>query len=228
MLRVKVASLVFVAAIAVSTLARGEGPPPPVLDRTVVRWVARASNGDARPRFITARELAFEARIEALSEGRKLSQPFSDNHVRTAIQRRITEEILAELPVTPAPAPKDVGRYAENARVVIEQQVGGRAALNLAANAEGITAEELNALLRRRARAGYYLDKMVAPMLQPSDAQLREVHRRGDSPFTASPFAEVEEKVRNWYVSARLRSALDSYYRGVRSKVSVELIEWKR
>ena len=83
-------------------------------------------------------------------------------------------------------------------------------------------------MLRRRARAGYYLDKMVAPMLQPSDAELREVHRRGDSPFTASPFAEVEEKVRNWYVSARLRSALDSYYRGVRSKVSVELIEWKR
>ena len=65
-------------------------------------------------------------------------------------------------------------------------------------------------------------------MLQPSDADLREVHRRGDTPFTTSPFAQVEDKVRNWYVSVRLRTALDSYYRGVRSKVSVALIAWRR
>ena len=65
-------------------------------------------------------------------------------------------------------------------------------------------------------------------MLQPSDAELRDVHRRGETPFTSSPFAEVEDKVRKWYLSVRLRSALDSYYRGVQSKVSVELIDWRR
>lgn len=226
--RAKIGFVVFAGVLAFAGRGVAEERTPPAIDRTVVRWAARSSNSNDRPRFIAARELAFEARIEALSEGRKLTQPFSDQHVRAAIQRHITEEILAELPVDPPPAPKDIGRYAEDARVVIEQQVGGRAALNLAANAEGVNAEELNALLRRRARASYYLDKMVAPMLQPSDADLREVHRRGDTPFTTSPFAQVEEKVRNWYVSVRLRTALDSYYRGVRSKVSVALIAWRR
>ncbi len=206
----------------------GAEPVPPSLDRTVVRWATRSAGQDGRPRFISARELAFEARIEAMSEGRKLPQPFNDSHVRAAIQRHVTEEILAELPVDPPPAPRDIGRYAEDARLVIEQQVGGRSQLNLAANAEGITAEELNAMLRRRARATYYLDKMVAPMLQPSESDLREVHRRGDTPYTSAAFEEVEVQVRSWYVTARLRAALDSYYRSVRTKVAIELIRWRR
>jgi hypothetical protein len=220
------------AAETVTPVALAEEPParPSVVDRVVVRWSGRpaATNEAAKPHFITARELAFESRVEALSEGRKLSAPFADKHVRAAIQRHITEEFLADLPVDPAPDPKDIGRYAEQARVVIEQQVGGRAALNGAAAAEGIGAEELNAMLRRRARASYYVDKMVATMLQPSEADLREVHRRGDTPFTAEPFESAVDKVRNWYVSTRLRTALDSYYRGIRTKVTVELIAWKR
>ncbi|MBM4356497.1 MAG: hypothetical protein FJ096_00145 [Deltaproteobacteria bacterium] len=225
--RVKVALLVFASILIAPGPTQGADRRPPSLDRTVVRWALRSASQDGRPRFILARELAFEARIEAMSEGRKFAQAYTDSHVRAAIQRHITEEILAELPVDPAPAPRDVGRYAEDARRAIEQQVGGRAQLNLAASAEGITAEELNALLRRRARATYYLDKMVAPMLQPSESDLREVHRRGDTPFTASPFEEVEESIRSWYVSARLRAALDSYYRSVRTKVMVELIGWR-
>ncbi len=226
MIYAKSTCLLFLGVLA--GVADAAGPEVASLDRTVVRWAARSSDGHAQPHFIGARELAFESRIEGLSEGRELSRPYSDSHVRTAIQRHITEEILAELPVDPPPAPKEVGRYAEGARIAIEQQVGGRVALNLAANLEGITAEELNAMLRRRARASYYLDKVVAPMLQPSEAELREVHRHGDTPFTGSPFVAVEDKVRNWYVSVRLRNALDSYYRSVRTKVSVELIAWRR
>jgi hypothetical protein len=225
--RVKVAALAALFAFGLGSESASEAAPRSY-DRVVVRWATRASGGDARPRFISARQLAFEARIEALSEGRKLAQPFTDGHVRAAIQRRISEEILAELPVEPAPEPRDIGRYAEDARVLIEQQVGGRATLNEAAIAEGITAEELNAMLRRRARASYYLDKMVAPMLQPSEADLREAHRRGDTPFTDQTFEASEARLRSWYVSARLRAALDSFYRGVRTKVSVELVTYAR
>lgn len=217
-----------VPALVFTAVVHAEERPPGALDRVVVRWSARSSAGAAKPRFITARELAFEARIEALSEGRKLTAPFSDKHVRAAIQRHITEEFLAELPVDPAPDPKDIGHYAEDARLVIEQQVGGRAALNGAALAEGIQADGVNAMLRRRARASYYLDKMIAPMLEPSEVDLREVYRRGDSPYTAERFEDVQDKVRNWYVSTRLRAALDSYYRSIRNKVTVQLISWKR
>ncbi len=224
----KAATLLSLALMSGAMVASAEERAPGALDRVVVRWSAKSATGAAKPRFISARELAFEARIEALGEGRKLAQPFLDKHVRAAIQRHITEEFLAELPVEPAPDPKDIGRYAEDARLVIEQQVGGRAALNGAALAEGIGADGVNAMLRRRARASYYLDKMVAPMLEPSEVDLREAHRRGDTPYTAEKFEDAADRVRNWYVSNRLRAALDSYYRGIRNKVTVQLVSWKK
>jgi hypothetical protein len=226
--RVKRLAVALCLSWASAASAQEQRRVPPSIDRVVVRWSTRSSTGVGAPHFITARELAFEARVEALAERRKLAQPFSDKHVRAAIQRHITEVILMELPVEPKPDPKDIGRYAEDARVVIEQQVGGRPALLEAAKAEGITAEELNAMLRRRARASYYLDKMVAPMLEPSELDLREAHRRGDTPYTGQRFEEVQDKVRNWYVSTRLRTALDSYFRNVRSKVTVQLIVWPK
>jgi hypothetical protein len=196
----------------------------PSIDRVVVRWHSRATGGVAKPRFITARELAFEARIEALSDPSPPRAPYADKHVRAALQRHLTETVLAHLPVDPAPTPKQVGNYAENARLIIEQQVGGRAKLNGAAAAEGIVSDELNTLLRRRARASWYLDQMVAPMLAPSDLELRAVHKRGESPFTAQRFEEVEPKLRRWYVSTRLAAALDRYYRAARSRVDVVVI----
>lgn len=194
------------------------------IDRVVVRWHSRATGGVAKPQFITARELAFEARIEALTEGRRLDVPYTDKHVRAALQRHITESILAKLPVDPAPTPKEVGGYAEVARLIIEQQVGGRGKLNKAAASEDVESAELNAMLRRRARASWYLDKMVAPMLKPSDIDLREVHRRGETPFTKLRFRDVEERLRNWYISTHLAAALDRYYRTIRSRVTIRLI----
>lgn len=226
MVSVKRTTLAMLLLISVSATSMATERRPPAIDRTVVRWAMRDSGKDGMPRFITARELAFEARIEAMGEGRQTPQAFGDSHVRSAIQRHIAEQILAQLPVDPPPTPAEVGRYAEDARIAIEQQVGGRPKLNLAANAEGITAEELNAMLRRRARATYYLDKMVAPMLQPSESDLREAHQRGDTPFTSMAFEEAEGELRRWYASARLKAALDSFYRSVRTKVAVAIISW--
>ncbi len=204
--------------------ARAKPTSDPAIDRVVVRWHSRATGGVAKPQFITARELAFEARIEALSERSPPRAPYTDKHVRAALQRHLTETVLTHLPVDPAPTPKQVGNYAENARLIIEQQVGGRAKLNGAAAAEGIVSDELNALLRRRARASWYLDKMVAPMLTPSDLELRAVHKRGESPYTTQRFEDIEPQLRRWYISTRLASALDRYYRAARSRVDVVVI----
>jgi hypothetical protein len=196
-----------------------------VIDRAVVRWSARATGGVDKPRFITARELAFEARVEAMSESLAPDTPYNDKHVRAAIQRHIAETILANLPVDPRPTPRQVADYAEAARLIIEQQVGGRAKLNAAASAEGIVSDELNAMLRRRARASWYLDKMVAPMLRPTELDLREVHRRGNTPFSNDKFDLVQEPLRRWYVSTRMNAALERYFRNVRSRVKITLIE---
>ena len=196
------------------------------LDRVVVRWHSRATGGVTKPRFVTARELAFEARLQALGDGVAPTSPYKNKHVRAAIQHHIAESILASLPVQPKPTPKQIGSYAETARVVIEQRIGGRSVLNRAANREGIDSDELNALLRRRARASWYLDKMVAPMLKPSDIDLREVHRRGETPYTKQAFELVAQPLRNWYVATRLAAALDTYYRSIRSRVTVQLITY--
>jgi hypothetical protein len=117
-----------------------------------------------------------------------------------------------------------VARSAEAARLILEQRVNGRARLHQAANAEGMVAEDLNSLLRRRARASLYLDRMVAPMLEPTEADLREVHRSGESPFTDQPFEQVAPQMRRWLVATRLSTALGQYFRNARSRITLRLI----
>ena len=222
----------WVLLFAVPAAAQSPAADEPIgveqIDRVAVRWHARATGGVASPQFITARELAFEARIEAISEGYgKTGQPFNEKHVRAALQRHITEAILARLPVEPTPTPTQVGTYAEAARVLIEERVGGRQVLNDAASAEGLEAAELNAYLRRRARAGWYLDKTIAPMLKPTELDLRAALQAGESDFTGKRFEDVEELLRNWYISTRLATALDQYFRTIRSRVSVSVIDYE-
>jgi hypothetical protein len=195
------------------------------IDRVVVRWYAQATGGMAKPQFITARQLAFEARIHSMMDPNALGGPYDDKHVRAAIQRHITESMFAALPVDPKPTPKQVGRYAEAARLIIEQNVGGRSRLNAAATAEGISPDELNAMLRLRARASWYIDKMVAPMLTPTELDLREAHERGETPFTKLRFKDVEKQLERWYIETRTAAALDQSYRRARSKLTVMIIE---
>lgn len=201
------------------------------IDHVVVRWSSRATGGVKKPQFITARELAFEARVEALTEGRRRPRAYSNKHVHSAIQHNITETMLASLPVDPRPTPKQVGTYAEAARAILAQRIGngdatiGAKKIDEARRAEGITNKELDAILRRRARASWYLDKMVAPMLRPSELDLREVHKRGETPFTSQKFDVVEKQLRQWYVSTRIASALERYFRNARTRINVFVIE---
>jgi hypothetical protein len=195
------------------------------IDRVVVRWYSQATGGMAKPQFITARQLAFEARIIALMDANALGGPYDDKHVRAAIQRHITEAMFAALPVDPKPTPKQVGRYAEAARLIIEQNVGGRSRLNAAATAEGISPDELNAKLRLKARASWYIDKMIAPMLTPTELDLREAHERGETPFTKQRFKDVQQQLERWYIETRTAAALDQSYRSARSKLTVMIIE---
>lgn len=212
------------------------------IDRTAVRWHAPATGGVTQPQFVSARMLAFLARLEALITGAPSGAPYDSKHVRLALQRHITEVILANLPVEPEPKPKEIADYAEKARNVIERQIAGkqrsaaqrrtdskgtrsgRKLVAAAAVAEGIDAEDLDALLLRRARASWYLDKMVAPMLEPSTADLIAVQRSGQTPYTKVSFAKARSQLRDWYLTTRLAIALDRYYRNVRSTVRVKLI----
>lgn len=220
------------AALAIGILlstvcaaVRSEAEPVP-LDRAVVRFSSRETGGAVAPRFVFERELAFEARLEALAEGdvHAGEPPFRSRHVRAALERHVTETVLSSLAVSPPLAATEIKQRAEEARIALAERVGGVMGLLQAARAEGISDAEVSRLLRRNALASLYLDRMVAPMLGPSDAELRTVHRTQRTPFSGRPFDEIKDSLRRWYVSARLALAVATYYEGLRSRMTLSVL----
>jgi hypothetical protein len=197
---------------------------PVLLDRIVVRWHAPETGGVSRPQFVFERELAFAARIEALADPDAEPGPYHDRHVRAALDRHIAETLLASLPISPVPTPLEVAQRAEGARGALEQRAGGRPRLIAAAVAEGVGSDEFDTVLRREARASLYLDRMVAPMLEPSDFELRALFRAGTTPFKDKSYDAVAPLVKRWYVAQRLAQSLDAYYQNARSRVVVSIV----
>jgi hypothetical protein len=195
------------------------------VDRALVRFEAAELGGPSHPHFIFQHELAFEARIEALAEvQRGLPAPeyaFEERHLRAALDRHMTEVILASLLHDEDASQADIRRRTISAVVVLEQRVGGRDKLLSAAIAEGMESEDVALLIERQARASLYLDRVVAPMFEPSDAELREVHRTEVTPFRLQRFEDIAIPLRRWYAEERLASALASFFNGARSRILV-------
>lgn len=198
---------------------------PLQLDRAVVRFHAPETGGVQRPRFISERTLAFEARIEALAAQERMSgEPYRDRHVSAALERHVSEVLLSSLRIEPEPSDAVMARQVELARKVLSERVGGEALLQEAQRAEGISSAELSALLRRQARASIYLDRMVAPMLRPSDAELEAIQRSAPAALQNEPFARVRPLLLRWYVSRRLSSAMASFFQEARSRITITLL----
>jgi hypothetical protein len=229
-----VPALLLLAGLAVTAApASAQAPPttaaagragPQALDRVVVRWHAPETGGPARPQFVFERELAFEARIEALADPDADGAAFRERHVRSALDRRVAETLLANLPVLPPPKPAEVAARAELARGLLEQRVRGRPRLVAAAVAEGIGSDELDAMLRRQARASIYLDRMIAPMLEPSELELRELFDTGSTPFEGQAFSAALPAMRRWYIGRRLEQATLAHYQNARSRVTMVIV----
>lgn len=200
-------------------------PGTVAVDRIVVRWYAPETGGIRKPQFVLARELAFEARLESLADPDPDRAVYRDRHVRAALDRHIAEALLASLPVLPEPTPDEIATRAQGAWAMLEQRVGGRDRLLEAALAEGIDLEELNAMLRRQAKASLYLDRMIAPMLEPTDDELLALHRSGATPFNGRDLAGVKDALKRWYVSAKLAQALDTYFQNARLRVTIIAIK---
>ncbi len=193
-----------------------------LVDRTVVRFSAPELGGPRSPRFITARALALEARLEALADpDRTPGVAYRERHLSAALERHVAEALLANLRIEPEPTPEELRAQTEAARRLVEERAGGAEAVADAARAEGIGQRELVALFQRQARASLYLDRMVAPMLSPSDAELRVLFRNERTPFRDAPFETVLPGLRRWYVSTRLQAALAAYYQNARSRLRV-------
>ncbi len=199
------------------------------LDRVVARFVAQETGGVAAPRFVFERLLAFEARLEALSDPQRArttdgAVPYRDRHVRAALDRHVAEVLLSSLRIDPEPTPSDMRLRTEVARTLMVERAGGAAAFREATDAEGIVESEVIRIARRRARASLYLDRMVAPMVEPSEAELRNVHRSAATPFRGVPFETAKSALRRWYVAQRFEAALAGFYQNARSRVRMTVV----
>ncbi len=197
------------------------------LERAVVRFVAPEIGGVATPEFIFERELSFEARLEALADvgyEARAAEAYRERHVVVALERHIAETLLARLPIDPEPPGAALERQTRAARVQLIQAVGGPTALANAERLEGISVSELARILRRRARASLYLDQMVAPMLEPTNSELRAAHRAAPESLRSQPFASVVESVRRWYVGRRLAASASAFYQNARSRLQVTFL----
>jgi hypothetical protein len=208
-------------ALSYQSLARAE---PLTVDRVVVRFSAPELGGVRSPRFVSARLLAFEARVEALADPDRTDAAYRERHVSAALERHIAETLLAGLRIDPEPSVSVVRAQAEAARRALEERVGGAMALEAAARAEGVSPRELLALCQRQARASLYLDRMVSPMLAPSDAELRTLYRTERTPFRDAPFETILPALRRWYVSNRLQTALSGFYQNARSRLRIVML----
>jgi hypothetical protein len=197
------------------------------LDRALVMFSAPELGGSAYPRFIWQRELAFLARIEALSDTGfqpTAQEPYLDRHIRAALERAIAEMMLESFDIDPKPSADELKRRAVGARLVVTERVGSPAALSEAAAMEGIADVELWSMFQRQARASLYLDRMVTPMLEPSLAELRTLHQGAATPFSNRPFEEVQTGLRRWYIGQRLAGVLGAFYETARGRIQVQIL----
>lgn len=193
------------------------------IERAIARFWAPDAGGVQSPHFIYEHVLAFEARVEALADPNRGSggEPYRTRHVNDALERHVAETLLSGLHIDPEPDEAALLRQVQSARARLIERAGGEAALDQAAHAEGLGVRDLLKLLRRQARASLYLDRMVAPMLDPSDAELRALHRTRNNPFRELPFERIEPGLRRWYVGQRLAAAVQNFYQNARSRITL-------
>jgi hypothetical protein len=198
------------------------------VDRTVVRYYAPETGDTAHPRFVFERMLAFEARLEVLSQGES-GDRVGEREVRGALDHHIAEEMLALLadklvadsPADKRPSIAELDAVRQEVVTATLEQLGGRPNIDRAARAEGIDAVEVDAMLERSAMAAWYLDRAVAPILHPTEDQLRDVYRTAEHPYRGRTFEVVRPQLERWFVLQRFRVAEGGFLQAARSRLRV-------
>lgn len=213
------------ALLATLLGASSAGADSAVLDRVLVRFYAPEAGGTQRPRFITERTLSFEARLLAMSEqGASANAPPQDRHLHVALERHVAEELLSFLGIEAGKDPPYLARLADEARSELEQRVGGEGPLRRAAEIEHIDPEEVQSLFLRHARAAYYLDKNVTPLLDPSEEQLRDVFRTSAHPFRDKKFDDARGEFARWFIAERVKAAESTFLQTARTRVKIVIV----
>ncbi|HEX7600432.1 MAG TPA: hypothetical protein VF316_02460, partial [Polyangiaceae bacterium] len=84
-----------------------------------------------------------------------------------------------------------------------------------------IASTEVDAMLRRRARAAIYIDRAVGNILGPTEEQLHDVYRTTAHPFRAKRFDDCHDDLARWLVAERFRAAETAFLEGARTRVTI-------
>ena len=211
-------------AIGLSPLpALAQGTVVP--DRVAVRFISPETGGAAKPRFLTEREVALFARIEALVEQVPVeADVYPERYVRSATDRLVARAMLASLLVQRGSEPPDLPRLALDARAELADRIGGPAVLEDAMQREGIEEAELMAFLRDQVRALWYIDKAVSPVLSVTEDALREAYRSTLHPVRTMRFDDVRARLRRWLVTERMRAAELEFLQSARSRITIATV----
>jgi hypothetical protein len=226
--RALVGFAVWLAFAFTPAVARAQATPAharsAAIDRVAVRYFSPETGGSAHPRFVSERLLSFEARLDALAEQAPDTARFEDRFVRAALDRHVAEDMLSALAVQSGTTLQDLSALADEERAALVERVGGAEGLRGAMVAEGIDDVEVDALLRRRARAAWYVDRALTPLLRPTEEQLREVFRTSANPFRNQPFDTVRPALARWFVEERLRAAETTFLQVARARVRIVVV----
>ncbi len=224
---------------ALAAEGTGVAPEPPspgataatVVDRTVVRYVTPETGGAAYPRFVSLRLLHFLARVEAALDRAVDAQ--DPRFARIALERLVAEDMLASLwgrriaePVArntaaPALSSRTLAEIVADAREDLCDRLGGCAALEALMAKEGIVEAELGALLLSRGRAALYVDRVLFPILRPSEEEVREAFRSAQHPYKDRKFEAARDRFTRWLRLEKLRLAEDEFFQAARSRAKI-------
>lgn len=207
-----------------SASATSPSPERHHVDGVAVRFYSPETGGPEHPLFITERTLAFEARLEALQEGYaggNEKQLYAERHVRAALEHHVAEEMLSRLAYENPPPLPELARQIHDVGIALVTRIGGEGVLLSAASAEGIALVEVDAMLRRQAKAGIYIDRAINPILHPSEDQLREVFRTAAHPYRGMSFEDARPNLERWFVAERLRVAKSAFLQTARTRVKI-------
>ena len=228
-MRLAPAAAALALACAVARPAAGDVPERPV-ERTVIRFLAPETGGNEHPRFVFERLLAFEARLAVMgASAGGIGDGYQEREVKSALEHDVAQQMLASLgdklladtPVEQRPRPTDLEATLRTVTAAVVARLGGRARIDAAAQAEHVEPYEVDGLLKRAAFAAWYLDRVVAPLLHPTDEQLHEVQHTAETPFRGAPFEQVRDRLAQWFVADRIQVAESAYLQSTRSHVRI-------
>lgn len=195
-------------------------------DRTAVRFVTAETGGNAKPRFITERELAFFTRLEALMENVTLgANEYPDRYVRSATDRLVARAMLSNLLLQRGTEPPDLPKLANDMRAELADRIGGDKVLTSLLEKEKIDEPELLVFLKEQVRANWYIDTSVTPIIAVTDDSLRETYRSALHPFKNAPYDEVKPRLKRWLVAERARVSELEFLQGTRARIKVTVVD---